>query len=234
VMLAARCGCTKEVPMLDRQFHRCDDHGDVFVHASKLKPRKQMQRGEQSVKPRKALKRTQRRETSAEKKARLHFNWVVKSRKCWFAWHRLCELCEGEGQVAKNFGIHSPGRPEIMECPACGGDGKHHCTKPKDAHHLVPQRFTRKMFKAVLPEDQFVAILHNPLIGAPLCRKAHDAIEAKQDRIYFEDLTPECIEYIGTLPDFVLIELERQCPKRAQLDPPSTTRGLVPAPETEQ
>jgi hypothetical protein len=188
--------------------------GGRRVPPSKAKPQKQMQRGEQSRKPRKALKRTRRRETAAEKKARLNFNRIVKSRKCWFAWHRPCELCEGEGQVAKNFGIDSPGRPEIVTCPVCDGDGRHRCTKPKDAHHLVPQRFTRKMFKAVLPEDEFVAILHNPLIGAPLCRKAHDAIEAKNDRIYWQDLSPECIEYVGTLPDFVLIELERQCPKR--------------------
>ena len=30
-----------------------------------------------------------------------------------------CELCEGAEQVAKNFGIHSPGRPEIVPCPRC-------------------------------------------------------------------------------------------------------------------
>jgi hypothetical protein len=70
------------------------------------------------------------------------------------------------------------------------------------------------MFQGVLPEEQFVAILHNPKIGAPLCRKAHDAIEAKADRIYWEDLSDECLEYVGSLPDFCLIELERLCPKR--------------------
>jgi hypothetical protein len=30
-----------------------------------------------------------------------------------------CELCEGDGEVAKNFGINSPGRPEIVPCPKC-------------------------------------------------------------------------------------------------------------------
>lgn len=176
------------------------------------------------------LKRTRRRETAAEKKARLNFNAKVKARKCWFAWHRTCELCDGKGAIRGQ--LRGGTEPTVdATCPACEGDGKHRCTKPKDAHHLVPQRFTRKMFKAVLPEDQFVAILHNPLIGASLCRKAHDAIEAKQDRIYWEDLTPECIEYVGSLPDFVLIELERQCPKRP--DPTPTTEESVAAPDSD-
>lgn len=30
-----------------------------------------------------------------------------------------CSTCEDEGQVAKNFGIDSPGRPEIVPCPDC-------------------------------------------------------------------------------------------------------------------
>lgn len=30
-----------------------------------------------------------------------------------------CETCEDEGQVCKNFGIDSPGRPEIVPCPDC-------------------------------------------------------------------------------------------------------------------
>lgn len=35
-----------------------------------------------------------------------------------------CPVCEGEGQVAVNFGIDSPGKPEIKECPHCKGTGK--------------------------------------------------------------------------------------------------------------
>jgi hypothetical protein len=70
-------------------------------------------------------------------------------------------------------------------------------------------------FQAILPEDQFVAILFNPAIGAPLCRyAAHESVEKKLERIYWEDLSDRCIEYVGSLPDFCLIELERQCPKR--------------------
>jgi hypothetical protein len=34
-----------------------------------------------------------------------------------------CELCEGAGHVCKNFGLLSPGRPEIIDCPKCI-DGK--------------------------------------------------------------------------------------------------------------
>ena len=35
----------------------------------------------------------------------------------------LCALCEGVGVVAKNFGLDSPGFPDFVECPDCGGDG---------------------------------------------------------------------------------------------------------------
>lgn len=31
----------------------------------------------------------------------------------------VCTLCEGVGEVAKNFGAYGPGRPEIVACPKC-------------------------------------------------------------------------------------------------------------------
>lgn len=56
-------------------------------------------------------------------------------------------------------------------------------------------------------------VLFNPKIGAPLCRKAHDRIESGADQIYWEDLTDDCIEYVFSLPDFVALRLEEECPK---------------------
>lgn len=54
-----------------------------------------------------------------------------------------------------------------------------------------------------------------PLIGAPLCRYgAHEPVEKGTDRIYWEDLSEECLEYVGSLPDFMLLRLELECPKR--------------------
>lgn len=157
------------------------------------------------------LKRTQRRESALERRAREHFNETVKDWPCWFRsrpGERIkgeCEDCGGEGAMAGE------------QCSSCRGYGRHHCEGRKDAHHLIPKQYIRRMFQAVLPEPEFVAILFNPLIGAPLCRKAHDSIERGFDRIYWQDLSDECIEYVSSLPDFMLIELERKCPKR----PPS-------------
>jgi hypothetical protein len=203
------CDCTAEAVMGRKRPLHCA-HGYTFQTEAELNPSvpKPMQRGEQKRKPQKPLKRTRRRETAAEKKARLNFNAKVKARKCWFAWHRPCERCGGSGETELMSGIR-------WTCTACNGDGKHHCKGPKDARHLVPKDFIRRMFKAVLPEDQFVALLHNPKLGAPLCRKAHDAIEAGNERIYWEDLTDEAIEYAGSVHDSVLMRLENECPKRS-------------------
>jgi hypothetical protein len=218
--LTRNCSCTHRTYTGQARPEKCV-HGNRFQTDAELNPPprkplpakspKRQAEEDRGARPRRrsGLKQTQRRETAAEKRARLHFKEIVKARKCWFAWHRPCERCGGKGETKLAGDMW-------WVCTACNGDGRHHCEGRKDAHHLVPQRFTRRMFQGVLSEADFVAILHNPLIGAPLCRKAHDLIEAKRDRIYFEDLTPECIEYVGALPDFVLIELERQCPKRPE------------------
>lgn len=165
------------------------------------------------AKPRRrsSLKRTRRKESKAERAARDNFNDKVKARACWFSWHRPCWKCNGAAELDR-FGDdgHFVGK---VTCPACNGDGKHHCEGRKDAHHLIPKQFIRNRFSH-LPEDQLLAILFNPKIGAPICRKAHDRIEAGFDRIYWQDLTDEAIEYVGSLPDFMLLRLEEECPKR--------------------
>lgn len=213
-VVCTSCGEMYKGPFRLSSEERLCPCGGVRVLPSQAKPRKPL--AKQSAKRqaegrRPGLKRTVRKETAAEKRARRHFNKTVKSWPCWFSWHRECEHCEGTG------GEHhetQDGHPVWVECEACGGDGRHHCDGPKDAHHLVPKDFLRRMFKAVLPEPEFVAILHNPKLGAPICRKAHEAIESGKDRIYFEDLSDACLEYVSTLPDFVLIRLENECPKR--------------------
>lgn len=35
-----------------------------------------------------------------------------------------CPVCEGEGVVAVNFGINSPGRPELRDCFHCAATGQ--------------------------------------------------------------------------------------------------------------
>lgn len=88
----------------------------------------------------------------------------------------------------------------------------HTCAYPLDAHHLVPKQFLR--LRLELPEDELLEVLYNPLIGAPLCRSAHNAVEARADFIYRDELSPECLRFVASLPSFVLIRLEEQCPSR--------------------
>jgi len=221
-------GCEREVTKKTGIPAPCEPHGRAFFYSKALgsngrKPlTRQGSKKDRHVRRGSPLKRTRRRETAAEKRARRHFNGTVKSWPCWFSWHRDCEQCEGNG------GELDPIAEAWAECPVCEGDGRHHCTYPKDAHHLVPKAFLRQRFEAILPEDRFVAILFNPLIGAPLCRKAHDAIESGADRIYWEDLSPECLEYVGSLPEAVQMRLELECPKRPTQ---RQTEGSVATPE---
>ncbi len=154
--------------------------------------------------------RSQRRESKAERAARQHFNEVVKARPCFFRGRRDCARCEGKGIVAP---LNSLVR--FSPCPDCRGGGHHRCDGPKDAHHLIPKQFIRQRLSD-WPEDKLLAVLFNPLIGAPLCRGAHDAIERGSERIYWEDLTEEALEYVSGLPDFMLLRLEGECPKREQ------------------
>jgi hypothetical protein len=205
VWIARGCGCTYTGVMGAKRPRICDAHGNIFQSEKALAQ-------SNPATPRKGsgLKRTQRRESAAEKRARLHFNETVKAWPCWFKLHRPCDVCGGEGQASSAIT-----GDRVFWCSTCDGTGQHVCSGRKDAHHLVPKSFLRQRFEAVLPEEEFVAILFNPKIGAPLCRKAHDAIESGRDRICWEDLSDDCIEYVSSLPDFVLMRLELESPKRA-------------------
>jgi hypothetical protein len=225
-LIAPECQCHYSTSLGEKKPLVCEEHGNRFVLASSVQ-REPISTAEappaffglDRPKPRRrsTLKRTSRKESKAERAARDHFNATVKGRGCWFADSRPCEECDGTGWWSDWNGEEGgAGR-----CGLCEGDGKHRCDGPLDAHHLVPKQFLRKRFQGVLPEDQFVAILFNPKIGAPLCRKAHDRIESGADRIYWDDLTDECIDHVFSLPDFVALRLEEDCPKR---DPETTGR----------
>lgn len=228
IHLALPCGCAETTFMGQKRPNLCE-HGNLFVKVDESGGSKPLP---------KPLKRTRRRETAAEKKARLRFNDVVKGWPCWFRATRPCEVCGGDGQVQSIEiepdccgKLNSAGEcrgdcaipkevQEIDVCPACEGDGKHHCGYPKDAHHLIPKDFIRQRFRGITTEEQLLVVLFNPLIGAPLCRKAHDSVEAGSDRIWWEDLSDECLEYVSSLPDFMLLRLELECPKRDLQPPP--------------
>jgi len=195
IRTAKPCGCTQQ-PVMGAKRPKLCDHGNLFEKPA------------DASKPRRPLKRTQRRETAAERRARLHFNEVVKGWRCWFEATRPCEVCGGSGWTGQSS-------TAMNYCLVCQGDGRHHCGGGfKDAHHLIPKDFIRQRYRGIANEEQLLAVLFNPLIGAPLCRKAHDAVEAGSDHIYWEDLSEECLEYVSGLPDFMLLRLERECPKR--------------------
>lgn len=195
--LATRdCSCEHTISMGQKRPERCT-HGNRFQTAAELqpKPRKSLGRSS-SPSQSKELKRTQRREGPAEKKARDNFNEAVTDWPCFFSRWRQPHKCNGL----------------------------------KDAHHLVEKQWIRRNY-ADLPEAKLAAILFDPRIGAPLCRyAAHDPITRKVARIYWDELTEECIEFCrevdgrylnlktpaGIRRQSMLIRLEQECPKRKQ------------------
>lgn len=89
----------------------------------------------------------------------------------------------------------------------------HVCDGRLDAHHLVPKQFIRTRF-STLPEPDLLAILFHPHIGAPLCRVAHEQVTRRSEYVYWHELSEECLELVGSLPDFMLLRLEAESPKR--------------------
>lgn len=109
-------------------------------------------------------------------------------------------------------------------------DGKsrregHICMYPLDAHHIVEKQWIESNF-ADLSEDELLAILFDPRIGAPLCRGGHENV--KSLRIYWDEVSNECKEVCrevddrwlemltpaGTRRQSIYEELRRVCPER--------------------
>lgn len=135
-----------------------------------------------------------REESAAETAARQRFNTLVLEWPCWARKHRPCEVCQGSGFVTGGVDL-ATGEIEEVTCAACHGDGKHHCTGPKDAHHLVPKDWIREVF-GDLPEVDLLDILYDPLIGAPACRYGfHEALEKRKDTIAWHELDDEAKEF---------------------------------------
>jgi hypothetical protein len=70
----------------------------------------------------------------------------------------------------------------------------HSCWGDLDPHHLVPASWIKDTFRD-LPDVDLGDILYAPIIGTPLCRKAHEAVENRSEHIYWHDLDPELIEF---------------------------------------
>lgn len=103
----------------------------------------------------------------------------------------------------------------------------HVCAGRKDPHHLLPQRAIKLRLKGA-DEQMLVNALWNPAIGAPLCRKAHDLVEARIEHVWWEELTLECIEFsesIGMVGRLLLACPQRPVGRRSEMEGELLTRG---------
>jgi hypothetical protein len=99
--------------------------------------------------------------SAAETRARQRFNDEVRDHQCFYG---------------EEIGVEKRRRGHV-------------CTYPLDAHHLVEKQWIRREF-GDLPEDELLAILYAPAIGAPLCRAGHEGV--KRLRIHWHELSDEC------------------------------------------
>ena len=105
------------------------------------------------------------RETPARRSARERFNRAVKQHGCFYSSYRT-----------------EDGKPRRKG---------HRCSYPLDAHHIVTKQFIERNY-ADLPEDELLAILFDPRIGAPLCRAGHENVLSLH--IYWHEVSKECRE----------------------------------------
>lgn len=139
-------------------------------------------------------KQSNRNELPGEAMARARFNFVVCERPCFF-------LDVDEAGERR--------RPD------------HVCRYPLDAHHLLRVEWMKRELS--LPPEELVRLAFNPLIGAPLCRAAHDAVEYQPDEhIYRDELNPELVEFCERFDNehpeqrSLLEQLYLRCPEREE------------------
>lgn len=96
----------------------------------------------------------------------------------------------------------------------------HSCWGGLDPHHLVPASWLRDTFHD-LSDVELGDILYAPIIGVPLCRKAHEAVEARvSEFIYWDELEPECVAFCKGIDEkypgrpSMLARLELESPRR--------------------
>lgn len=119
------------------------------------------------VKPPKSMRSQGQREgLPGEKAAKVRFRQVVCANPCFFL------DCDEAGERR---------RPD------------HHCSYPLDAHHLIPKSWIKR--ELTLPPEEIVEIAWNPLIGAPLCRGAHNQVEQGTAYIFRDELEPDLIAF---------------------------------------
>lgn len=97
----------------------------------------------------------------------------------------------------------------------------HRCRGPVDPHHLIPADHIRRTY-GDLPEPDLLDILYAPVIGAPVCRGLHEALENRSALIYFEELEDDLIHFCKRIDarypgrPSMLARLELESPRREE------------------
>lgn len=80
----------------------------------------------------------------------------------------------------------------VTEWPCWAKENRrgHICWGDIDPHHLVPAGFIRSAFSDLRP-DEMAEILYEPVLGAPVCRSFHEALENRSEVIHWHELDDE-------------------------------------------
>jgi hypothetical protein len=125
---------------------------------------------------------------------------------------RLRYQSDAESRAAEEF-------HQIIVSLGCWAKEKregHICAGHVEAHHVIDAQWWRREF-GDLPEEKLIALVYDPVIGAPPCGGFHAAVTAKREAIYFHELDRELIEHCERLDleypgRGVLARLRLECP----------------------
>jgi hypothetical protein len=107
---------------------------------------------------------------------------------------RLRYQSDAESRAAEEF-------HQIVVSLGCWAKEKregHVCTGHIQAHHVMEAQWWRRVF-GDLPEEELIALVYDPVIGAPLCGGFHAGVTAKRETIHFHELDRELIEHCERL-----------------------------------
>lgn len=98
----------------------------------------------------------------------------------------------------------------------------HRCWGRKDPHHLVPADTIRRVF-GDLPDVELADILYAPILGVPLCRDGHEAVErGVSEHIYWQEVDDEAKEFCRRIDErypgreSMYSRLQIECPVRGE------------------
>jgi hypothetical protein len=90
----------------------------------------------------------------------------------------------------------------------------HRCSGPLEAHHCIRQQQLR-LHISTMPwtEEDVIAFIWTPLIGATVCHGLHEPHTNRSERIPFEWLPARVVDYCAALDPPLTHLLEREHPR---------------------